>query len=186
VKQIWVFVLFGLLGISLFQQLTGTFHLKSLQGAFEETKKPEFTESGFKSGEFQKEYEAYLNEKSGFRDLLVRIYNQLDYSVFRLAHAEGVISCAGDNLMEEDYIFAYYGANFIGEKVIDQKMRRFRFVQDTLAKLGKNLMLILEPGKAGVFPELIPERYDIYKTHGPNNYDLFSAKSAKYGINCLD
>jgi len=186
VKQILVFVIFCLLGISFFQQLTGTFQMKGLQGAFVETKKPEFSKSEFKSGEFQKAWETYINEKSGFRSLLVRIFNQLDYSIFSLPHAEGVIPCDGNNLMEEDYIFAYYGSNFIGESAIDQKLRRFRFVQDTLAALGKTLMIMLEPGKAGVFPELIPGRYDVYKTNGPNNYDVFSRKTADYGINCLD
>ncbi len=185
-KSILVFFISGLLFLNLFQEFTHTFSFKGLQGAFVEQPKPEFSLKDFKAGEFQKKFESSLTEKSGFRNPLIRLYNQIDYSLFNLPHAEGVIPCAGGNLMEEDYIFATYGQNFIGEKAIDQKLRRFRFVQDTLEKLGKKLLLILEPGKAGVFPELIPARYDGYKTKGPNNYDRFSALTKKHGIHCLD
>lgn len=185
-KSILVFLISGLLFLNLFQDVTHTFSFKDLQGAFVEQPKPEFALKDFKSGEFQKKYESRLTEKSGFRNPLIRLFNQIDFSVFRIAHAEGVIPCKGENLMEEDYIFASYGQNFIGEKAIDQKLRRFRFVQDTLAKLGKKLMLILEPGKAGVFPELIPDRYATYKKPGPTNYDRFAALTKKHGIHCLD
>lgn len=185
-KRILFYIVFGYLSVFLFQQHSSIFKIEPLKGVYSETKKPCFKLGEFKSTDFQKAYEAYFNENAGFRDFLVRLNNQLDYSLFNLAGAEGVVACRNDNLLEEDYIFAYYGVNYIGENAIDKKMRRFKFVQEKLAEKGKFIVFILEPGKAGVFPELIPDQYSHFKSPGPNNYDIFIKKAQEYGVNCLD
>jgi len=159
---------------------------KELDGDFILAEKPEFSKTGWYSGKFQAEFDKYLEEHIGFRNFLVPLTNQIDYSLFKQPNAEGVIIGKDDQFFEYDYIRAYTGEDFIGEKIIDHKIRRLKFLQKYL-KQEKNidLVLVLEPGKASIFSEYIPDKY-LKKKIENTNYDCFVRKAEEYEVRYID
>ncbi|MFH1160059.1 MAG: hypothetical protein V1733_03820 [bacterium] len=135
---------------------------KSLNGYFRLKPVPElkfFTWRRWFSGEFQEKTTANLEDHTGFRNSLFRIHNDYDYRLFGITHTEGFIRGKGGNLFEEDYILEYTGKYFIGKKSWDYKLRKLQAVQQKLHSAGTYLILVVEPGKASYYSELIPYRY---------------------------
>jgi hypothetical protein len=133
-----------------------------LFGIYEKAATPDlkfFTWKRWFTGSFQEKISSQVNDNTGFRNTLIRINNQYDFSLFRTIHAEGFIAGKKGFLYEEDYIREYTGNYFIGKSTIDLKVRRLKAVQEELRKRGTCLLLVLEPGKASFFPEYIPDRY---------------------------
>lgn len=161
---------------------------KKLTGAFTVTPKPDFREFTWKSwlnGSFQEDYDKRLEQHIGLRNTFVRINNQLSYSIFNQANAEGVIIGRNHELFEEDYLKENTGLYFIGEEVWKRKAAQLKAVQDTLTRLGKSLVVVFEPGKASFYPELAPPKYrSLKKTI--SNYDALTMNLKASGVNVLD
>ena len=72
-----------LLAFPLVQQHGNLFNIKKLNGVTVESKQPVLSLKTFMSGEYQKQEDKYLAEHIGFREPLIRSYNQLIWSLFR-------------------------------------------------------------------------------------------------------
>jgi len=176
-----------ILFLLIFPAIQGTFnlfHLSSLKGAIEQPKNRQFNYKDWLSGDFQENKEKYLNETFGFRSLFIRVNNQIAYSFFNKVKANGVIIGKENYLYEENYIKAYYGTDFIGIDSITHRMQRLKFLQDTLAKLNKNLILVFAAGKGSFYPEYFPEEYNTKK--GVTNYEAHVEFAKEMGINTID
>ncbi len=162
---------------------------KPLHGFFiDKVEPPElkrFTWDRWFRGEFQQEFMDRMEHHIGFRKSLLRLRNQLDYSLFRICHAEGFIAGKNDYLYEEDYIFEYTGEFFIGEKPLEKKMSRLKNVYDSLKSHHIELIFVFEPGKASVMPEFIPGRYHPRK-RTLSNYEWIKTKAVSLGLPFLD
>jgi hypothetical protein len=158
--------------------------LAPLQGAITPTEKEFFSFNDWFSCKYQLQEEKYLNESFGFRSFFVRINNQLAFSLFNKAKANGVIVGKKNYLYEEPYINAYYGDDFIGIDSITHRVQRLKFIQDTLNKLNKNLIVIFAAGKGSFYPEYFPEKYIRGKKIG--NYEIHTEFARKAGVNYLD
>lgn len=174
-ENIITFLLFVILMAGLFlptvQQFSKFVDVKPLSGAVEKEKKPILTLSTWADDSFQASAEKYLNQEFGFRNWFVRLHNQVYYSLFNEAKANGVIVGKEGYLYEENYIKAYYGRDYIGDSMITQKVNRLKFLQDTLTSFGKNLLIVIAPGKASFYPEYIPNHLKSEKSK--TNYEAF-------------
>ena len=65
------------------QQYAKLFEFKPLNGVTEKVEQPQFNFKNWMTGTFQKQEERYLSENIGFRELFVRCYNQMSWSLFR-------------------------------------------------------------------------------------------------------
>ncbi len=168
------------------QHYFSIFPEKPLDGAFELEKYPEFSKSAWLDNSWQKKMSRYLNEHLGFRPLLIRCKNQLDFTLFRKLNTEGIVDGKEDWLYEYDYIREYIGEDFVGEKIIDRRIRQFKFLQEYLKK-EKNidLVLVLEPGKATVLPEYIPEKY-VPEKPPVTNTEVYLKKIKRYQLQYID
>lgn len=185
-KKIALFVIVALLFIPLLQNRLHIFRIPPLNGDFVLPEKPVLEKAGWLSGDFQVKYDPYLEQRLGLHNLLVRINNQIDYSLFNKVHAEGVVIGEHHVLHERDYIRAWTGEDFIGEKTWDKKLGRLKFVQDHLKRTyGIDLILILEPSKARFSPETLPEGSAERKKE-PSNYTYIVNKLNKLNIRFLD
>lgn len=128
----------------------------TLNGDIEVLERPVFSKKAWLDGTYQEQRTEYLNENVGFRNHMVRTYNQIYFTCFNAAKANGVVIGKENYLYEKQYIDAYFGKDFQGEKHIKDKVYKLAMVSDTLAKLGKHLVVMLAPGKASFFPEFIP------------------------------
>ena len=180
--------LFGMIMIILFIPcIQHSLHLvgeKSLRGAVNYAPDISFDKKEWFQGKYQEEKEKYLNDGFGFRSFFVRLNNQIRYSLFNKANANGVIIGRENYLYEENYIKAYYGQDFIGKEKIEERFNQLKFIQDTLQKLNKSLLLVYASGKASFFPEYIPDNLRIERKE--TNYDNHIAKSLEKNLNYID
>ena len=173
-----------LLILPLIQSKFNIVKLEKLKGWVNEPEAVRFSIKKWFSGEYQVKQEEYLNEMFGFRSSFVRINNQIAFNLFNKAKANGVIIGKNNYLFEENYIKAYYGTDFIGIDSINKRMQRVKFVQDTLAKLNKTLVLIYAAGKGSFYPEYFPDEYKKEKTK--TNYEYHIKFSKALGLNFID
>lgn len=156
-----------------------------LAGAITLSEKPVFSFKSWFDDSFQNQYQKYVNEHFGFRNYFVRLNNQIAFSFFNKAKANGVIIGKENYLYEENYIKAYYGLDSISNDSIATRLTKLKFVQDTLKKLNIDLILIYAPGKAAYLPEYIPDnKIPIHRFQ--TNYERYIDYSKKIGINFID
>lgn len=155
-----------------------------LGGAISKPEKVYFSLKGWLDGSYQEQKEKYFNETFGFRNEFIRTNNQIAFSLFDKAKANGVIIGKDNYLFEENYIKAYYGTDFIGEDSTEHRIERIAFIKDTLSKLNKNLILVFAAGKGSFFPEYFPEKYKTEKKR--TNYETHIKLAKQLGISYID
>lgn len=188
VKQVLFLLVILLLILPALQRHFNFVAEKPLSGAFVKQEPPNFNEitvSSWMDGSFQADFSNRLESHIGFHNTLLRLFNQLEYSLFREANAEGVIVGKAGELFEEDYIRAFMGEFYVGEAVWKDKVLKIKAVQDTLEKLGKSFFVILEPGKGSTYPDRFPAKYEASEA-GISNYQVFSKQLAYNEVNYLD
>ncbi len=161
------------------------YEFEPLGGHVQLANQPEFSIVSWLDGSFQMKFDKSVEDHIGFRSWLVRLYNQIDFSLFKRGHAGGVVIGKEDYLYETNYILAYTGKNYLGEKFIKEKCAKIKIVQDELAKLNTELLIVFAPGKASFFPEYIPDRY-LKDSLSITNNDAYLSCFRDQGINYID
>jgi hypothetical protein len=160
-------------------------NFKSLGGAYQYAERPGFNWKDFDTLGYQKNYEKYINDHVGMRELFLRSYNQVWFSFFRMVHASAVVLGKNKCLYELNYIKEYTGKNFIGEEAINERLMKAKFLQDTLAKKNIHLVLLFAPGKASFYPENIPDTC-LANAKPQTNYKYYVKGCREYGLNFID
>jgi hypothetical protein len=155
-----------------------------LKGAVEFYPDIKFSINNWKDESFQKTKEKFLNQNMGFRNFLVRLNNQIYYSIFDQAKANSVVVGKDGYLFEESYIKDYTGANFVGQRRVDEVTRRLVAIDSAFRAAGKILLVVFPPGKASYYPEYIPDRYKI--VNDSTNLKSYTAAIANSGIRYID
>ena len=184
IRSILLGVALLLLMVPYFQGKFNVVKLTPLKGAISEPENSYFSFSDWFSGTYQEREETYLNETFGFRSFFIRMNNQLAFSLFNKAKANGVVVGKENYLFEENYIKAYYGTDYMGRDSIAGRMQRLKYIQDTLARLDKNLILVFAAGKGSFYPEYFPEKYKAEK--GVTNYETHLELARQMGISFID
>lgn len=187
-KKILFTVILLLSLLLLIQYETARIDEPLLKGYYSSRERPTlryFTWERWFSGNFQEVTAQKFNDNVPFRPLFIRVANQYDYSLFAISHADGFLRGKNGWLFEEDYIHEYTGRFFAGEKVIDRKLGLLKGVFDSLASHGIPLVFIHESGKAGIYPEYIPDRFRP-EVRSRTNYQYFMKRSAEIGLPVLD
>ena len=187
-QKILKWILFGLILASMafvhVQYHFKPFSLEPLHGDVRQTDKPVFAFKYWFPGYYQDQAERYVNDTFGFRSTFIRINNQILFSWFRTARARGVIIGRDNYLCEENYLKAWDGEDFIGKDSILRVMKKVRYIQDTLKKLNKDILLVFAPGKGSFFSEFFPEKY--LKQLKPRNHDVYVKYADSLGLNYID
>ena len=186
VKHIVFYIILLALLLPALQGFFGFLPVKPLNGDFLQIEKPAFSSNAWFEGSFQSSFDPWLEQNIGFHNSMVRLHNQIDYSLFQKVNAEGVVRGRNGQLYEYDYIRAWMGWDFVGEELLDKKLRQFRFLQQHLKDhFNTDLVLVLEPGKASVYPEDIPSRY-AKAEKGKTNYEYMLKRATELGIHLID
>jgi hypothetical protein len=186
VKVILFWFLIVILIIPVIQKEIPFVSIGKLGGDFVTAEKPTLNCGSWFSGELQIKSDRFIEQNMGFRNFLVRLNNQIDFLLFRKPHAEGVVLGKQNYMFEYDYLRAYAGGDFIGEKIIDYKIRKLKFLQEYL-KTEKNidLVLVFEPSKSAFYPEFIPDKYLAEKSE-TTNYKVFKDKAKEHDVRFID
>jgi hypothetical protein len=170
---------------SFFQDISGFFGLRELQGAYVETEKPVFSFGAWFKGDFQSQAELYLNEKTGMKPLLVGINNEIDFRFYKQTNAKDIIIGKKNYLFEENYIDAWTGKDFIGLDKANDFADLYEKAHRILAENGVELIFVFAPGKATYHPEYIPDTY-IAQKQDETNYGIMSNLISQSGFNTID
>lgn len=175
----------AILFLPLAQSKFNIFELTALKGDIRYPAQAKFSISDWFSSKYQEEKETYLNSMFGFRSTCVRINNQIAYSFFKKANANGVIIGKDNYLYEESYLNSYNGSDFLGQDSINHTLNRLKYLTDTLNKLNKQLIIVFAAGKASFYPEYIPDSY-LKSSVDNTNYKALSIGAKNMGLNVID
>jgi hypothetical protein len=185
-KNVLFSLLMLMIGLPLIQRTVPLFKETPLKGAYDLPAKPSATIKSVLDGSYQDAYNSYFEHTIGFRPLLVRIHNQIAYTVFDTALASGVIIGKHNYLYEINYIKAWKGWDFVGQQVIDEQVNKAVFVNSRLREAGKTLLFVMAPGKSSFFPEYIPEKYTSQASGPMTNYEAYREGFQKNGLPLID
>jgi len=156
-----------------------------LFGSYKTHEEPNLSIKGWLEGSFQKDYNNYFNASFGFRNTLVRIYNQTQYSFFNKTSAKDVQIGRDNYLFEGGYIRDYMGYNFIGEEKITERLQKLKTIQEKLKQDNISLIVAFAPGKASYYPEYFPIKYDTSKKT-MSNYLCYAQKCKELELDYID
>ncbi|MBU1010546.1 MAG: hypothetical protein KKD74_10450 [Bacteroidetes bacterium] len=158
--------------------------MHGLKGAISKPVMPKLSFQALYHGTYQDSLNTYLENHIGYRPDLVRLHNQLHYSLFDTVNAMGVVRGKDGYLYEMNYIKALYGIDFIGEEKIKADVERTAVVDEWLRRHNKGLLVVLAPGKASFFPEYVPERLKP-DTVKESNYAHYHALLKARGVSVI-
>ena len=162
----------------------------SLEGVDWKAEFPRLSKTAWFSGGFQKGYEAWIEKRLAFRGLLVRIENQLSFSLFRQVPVRGQdpLVLGQDNwLYMKSYVVDRVANPQTGEAQIEQICRSIQELQGRLRDRGIAFLVVIAPNKAQIHPEHLPKRYQTLPCNPrPTRREKFIACFDRMGIGYVD
>jgi hypothetical protein len=164
-----VLVFIAIIALPALQTVTRLLPENKLNGVVPATSLPELTWDNWYHFRYQPVLNDLVEKKFGFRTSFVRLYNQVDYSLFRQPHGSGVVIGKDGYLFEEWFITSHFGNDYAGEEKINLNLRYLKQINSYFNHLGKKFAIVIAPGKAGFYPEYIP-RFMTYE-YSTTNYE---------------
>ena len=195
-KTTYDIILFGILMVLLFLPLLQgrLFHipLKPLNGVTEKAEKPEFSLQSYRSGAYAKQEEAYLGANFGFREPIIRLYNQYLWDCYRKTYAHDVVAGKKGWLYNPESVNDYYGTEMLrwqsspeaARRQYDLNVKYMNWVRTILKDNGVELLAFVAPEKSFLYPEYLPEREHDTTTFNACAY--FLHKFNESGFPCID
>lgn len=195
-RTMYGIILFGILMVLLFLPLLqGFFQLipvKPLNGAIMKMEKPKFDMDSYRSGDYAKQQEAYVSEHFGFREPIIRLYNQYLWTFYKKTYAHDVVAGKDGWLYYPQSVNDYYGKELLkwqpsveeAKKTFDLEVKYMDWARTILKENGIELMVFMAPEKSFVYPEHLPECS--YDTTTFNACDYFYQKFSEIGFPCIE
>ena len=155
-----------------------------LAGAYTVAPRAEWSRAGMADNSYQGALERYLEDRIGFRTFVIRLRNQLGYSVFHESWASSM-GVGRHGVLFEVPMDAYLGTDYVGDAEVALNVRRFRVVQDTLARHGVQLVFVIAPGKPRVMAESLPPAIAT-SPRTLSNYEAYAKALPAAGVHTLD
>jgi hypothetical protein len=166
--------------------------LKPLYGVTIETEKPDFNLEAYRSGDYAKQEEAYLGEHFGFREPVIRLYNQYLWSCYKKTYAHDVMAGKQGWLYTPESVSDYYGTELLNwqpsveeaKSTFEREVIYMCRARDILKENDVELLAFIAPEKSFVYPEYLPEgRHD---TTTFNACAAFLHRFQENGFPCID
>lgn len=137
------------------------FKFKPLAGYQDPTKKPNFTINNYISGIYQQKTEKYIEENFGFREPLIRMFNQCIYDLFKTTNNHDVAIEKDGWLYHTDAISQYFGhmdkkfdnSNDQVRKNLAVEARSLAKINAILKEYDVKMLTFSLPTKSYVYPE---------------------------------
>ena len=144
-----------------------------------------FSFENWLSGVYQENTEKYLKNNTSIGTNLIWKKNFWDYKYFHKLNLNDYMIGKDDWVLGVQNLDAYYGRDFLGDSVINEKLRKVRVLQDTLSRKGIDIVLLYVPNKEQIYPEQIPDAYRKY-TKKRTNLETFVKYSNQYHLNYIN
>jgi alginate O-acetyltransferase complex protein AlgJ len=160
-----------------------------LAGIVSSTEFPCFSVDGWLSGRYQKNYAEAFSKIFGLRACLIRISNQVYYTVFRKSYMydQNLIVGREEMLFEKGYLLEYCGLSSVpGDEVLQGSVDKLMLLQKKLADRGIVFAVLITPSKASIYPENIPDTFRQQKKMTLRMYDKMLSLFTKAGVRFVD
>ncbi len=139
----------------------------------------------FLSSNIQDVVSSNIKNNIGLRNVLIRINNQINYSVFNILNNGKIIALNNGKFIHQDYINSILGLDFLGYDSLYNFTKKISNIQQILEKDGKVLLFVIAPNKAFIYKNSIPKnRWRLRKDS--INYNVITKLFDKYKINYID
>ncbi len=195
-KTTYDIVLFTILMVLLFLPMlqAHVLHipLKPLNGVTIETEKPNFELESYRSGDYAKQEEAYVGEHFGFREPVIRLYNQYLWDFYKKTYAHDVVAGKRGWLYTPESVSDYFGTELLrwqpsvkeAKHNFDLEIRYMNRVRAILKENDVELLAFIAPEKSFLYPEYLPDSERDTTTF--NACDYFLEKFEATGFPCID
>ena len=175
-------VLFAILAVLAFlPMLQGWFHwfsTKPLNGVTETVEKPAFELDAYRSGAYAKEAEAYTSQHFGFREPIIRLYNQYLWNCYHKTYAHDVVAGKESWLFYPQSVRDYYGQELLrwhastdeAREKFDREVKYMNWSRSILKENGVELLVFMAPEKGFLYPEFLPDGERDTTTFNACNY----------------
>ena len=157
---------------------------KPLEGISVEQQFPNFTFQDWFSLDYQPKLNKYFVHHFGFRPFLTRLYNQIDFMVFKKANGHGVVVGKNDYLFEKWFIDEYLGSIPPNKSKISNNLQKLTEIREYLKNYNTELLVLMAPGKPYIYPEYIPTY--LQKEKKTSIYETYSHKFHESKIPFID
>lgn len=164
-----------------------------LSGVINVPPRPQFSATSLLSGQFQSEFEKYLEYNLATRKTGTRAYNQALHSLFNSTDSASVV------VGRENYLYeSLYPAAYLTEvpswatPALTEKIKELAELDQLLKERGVVLVVRMSPTKAEHYPEYLPAGYSRFVDtkrrgeYGPNWYEVFKEEIAKTDVPYYD
>ncbi|MBQ8958661.1 MAG: hypothetical protein IJ057_09235 [Bacteroidales bacterium] len=175
-------LLFGILMVVLFlpllQQKLLHIPLRPLNGVTLEEEQPEFSLEAYRSGDYAKQEEAYLGSHFGFREPIIRLYNQYLWNCYRKTYAHDVVGGKKNWLYYPESVRDYYGEEMLlwqpsveeARNNFDLDVKYMNWVRTILKENNVELLAFMAPEKGALYPEYLPDQMPDTSTFNAREY----------------
>ncbi len=159
IRTVWIVAIWITLMVVLVQTYHPYAQVHPLQGVLvPSTPKVALNWQNWFSGKYQKTYEAWLNTHVGFRSSMIRLANQVNYTVFHQSvyWEEGTRVLLGkdDWLFEGLSVRAYQWPGWRTDAELEEAVEKLAKLQQLMMKKrGIPMPLVLAPSKPQMYPE---------------------------------
>lgn len=156
----------AILWLPLIQEQFDIFKVRPLTGFTEKTDFPELTCESYSEGKYQIQLEKYVSENFGFRENVIRIYNQYIWAFFKKTYIHFLTPGKDNWIYYEGAVKDYYGteqysAFSTAEKAkdyFDKNVEMMCQLRNILKSYDIEFLSFIAPSKVYVYPEYLPRR----------------------------
>lgn len=189
-------MLFGLLMVFLFsfmiQEQLKPFKMEPLFGRFEEVIMPKFHLETYQNGYFQKATEKYVSRNFGFREPIIRFYNQYCWDFYRKVLVNHTCSGKENWLYYKHNVDDHYGTEMYhwypdaeaARQGYEQEVRLLNKIRGILQEYDVTVLTFIAPSKEVIYPEYLPRSK--YDTTTLNARKYFMQRFEETGMPCFD
>lgn len=189
-------ILFGILVLlSFLPMLQWHFQLiplKALEGVTVKAEQPKFNFETYRSGDYAKQEEAFLSQNFGFREPVLRLYNQYLWTCYKKTYAKDVVAGKDGWLYYPQSVSDYYGKELLkwqpsvekAKRNFDKEVKYLNWARTILKENGTDLLVFMAPEKGFLYPEHLPDNQRDTTTF--NAWAYFADRFEEIGFPCIE
>ena len=166
-RYILVLLCLAMFALPMLQQTLLFWEEKPLNGIGNNPENPTLSVQNWLDGTYQDSLDRFVTTNIGFHHDLVRLNNQLYYSLYHTAQANKVVIGKENCLYDQVHIDSYLGRDYIGQSAIYKKIAAYLALRNLLKKKDITLLLVVVPGKGTALCEFLPANQEA--RIGPSN-----------------
>lgn len=169
-------------------------HFEPLNGVTTKTEVPDLTLQNYVDGSFQKNAEQYCREHFGFREPLIRRYNQYLWDCFHETNNANVLRGKGNWLFSlatvrdhyESQMYLYTDDPAEMKQILETEALRLWKVQELLKEYNIHIFVDINPPKDMIYPEYLPRNRSFTRPEGVRAYDYLKKRFDELGVDYID